>query len=151
MTDGFEFRLQKLLDIRKDIEDKSKLEFKEAQRERNLVEEELNNLKDKYNIHRNIDSYESIAKQKMQQNYLNALNYAIDETAVSLEDKEKILEQRRCELEQCQVEKKTVEILKENQKNTFIKEQNLIEQKTNDEFALYAFIRNKKSRGGENK
>ena len=142
LADIYKFRLQKLLDIRKDIEDKSKLVFKEAQRERNLVEEELNNLKGKYKIHRNIDSYESIVQQKMKQNYLNALNFAIDETAVTLEDKDLIVEQKRRELKQCQVEKKTVEILKENQKSAFIREQNLIEQKTNDEFALYAFIRN---------
>ncbi|MGH4125743.1 MAG: flagellar export protein FliJ [Clostridium sp.] len=134
--------MQKLLDIRKDIEDKSKLQFKEAQRQRNLVEEQLNSLEEKYKIYRTIDSYESIVQQKMKQNYLNALNLAMDETSVVLENKEEIVEQKRRELKQCQVEKKTVEILKENQKSAFIKEQNLIEQKTNDEFALYAFIRN---------
>ncbi len=142
MSDIYKFRLQKLLDIRKDLEDKSKLVFKEAQRERNLVEEELNNLKGKYKAHRNIDSYQSIVQQKMKQNYLNALNLAIDDTSVDLINKDKIVDQKRFELGKCQVEKKTVEILKENQKSAFIKEQNQIEQKTNDEFALYAFIRN---------
>ena len=142
MADVYKFRLQKLLDIRKDIEDKSKIVFKEAQREKSRVEEELNTLKGKYKSHRNIDCYESIIQQKMKQNYLNALNLAIDETSVTLVDKEEILEQKRCELKQCQVEKKTVEILKENQKTAFFKEQNQIEQKTNDEFALYAYIRN---------
>jgi len=34
-----------------------------------------------------------------------------------------------------------VEILRDKQKDKFIKEQNRIEQKTNDEFALYGFIR----------
>ena len=142
MEQVYKFRLQKLLDIRKDIEDKSKLVFKEAQRDRNLVEEQLNILKGKYNCHRNIDCCESVVQQKMKQNYLNALNFAIDETSVDLEDKEEIVKQKRQELKLCQVKKKTVEILKENQKSAFIKEQNLIEQKTNDEFALYAFIRN---------
>jgi flagellar FliJ protein len=142
LTQGYKFRLQKLLDIRKDIEEKSKLKFKEAQREKEIVEDELNNLKENYKIHRNINAYESVVEQKIKQNYLNALNLAIDKTTVALEDKDKILEQKREELKQCQVEKKTVEILKEKQKNAFLKEQNLIEQKTNDEFALYAFIRN---------
>jgi len=142
MAEIYKFRLQKLLDIRKDIEDKSKLVFKEAQRDRNLVQEELNTLKGKYKSHKNIDAYESIIQQKMKQNYLNAINLAIDETTLVLEDKEEILEQKRCDLKKCQVEKKTVEILKENQKITFFREQNLIEQKTNDEFALYAYIRN---------
>jgi len=138
----YKFRLQKLLDIRKDFEDKSKLEFKEAQREKNIVENELNNLKENYKAHRNIDTYESVINQKIKQNYLNALNYAIDKNTVVLENKGKILDKKREELKQCQVEKKTVEILKENQKIAFLKEQNLIEQKNNDEFALYAFIRN---------
>jgi len=142
LSEAYKFRLQKLLDIRKDFEDKSKLEFKEAQREKNIVENELNNLKENYNIHRNINAYESIIEQKIKQSYLNALNYAIDKNTVLFEDKGRILEQKREKLKLCQVEKKTVEILKENQKSAFLKEQNLIEQKNNDEFALYAFIRN---------
>ena len=142
MAGVYKFRLQKLLDIRKDIEDKSKLEFKEAQREKKLVEDKLNNLTEKYKIYRNIDAHEPVIQQKIKQNYLNALNFTINETTVVLKDKEEILEKKREELKQCQVEKKTVEILKENQKSAFLKEQNLIEQKANDEFALYAFIRN---------
>lgn len=141
MAEVYKFRLQKLLDIRKDLEEKSKLIFKEAQREKDVVENELNNLKENYNTHRNINLYESVVQQKIKQNYLNALNIAINETTQVLEDKEKILEEKREELKKCQVEKRTVEILKEKQKSAFIKEQNLIEQKNNDEFALYAFIR----------
>ncbi|MCB2359353.1 flagellar export protein FliJ [Clostridium estertheticum] len=144
MSGEYKFRLQKLLDIRQDFEDKSKLEFKEAQREKNIVEKELNSLKENYSAHRNIDAYESIIQQKIKQNYLNALNYSIDKNTVVLEDKGKILEQKREKLKLCQVEKKTVEILKEKQKISFLKEQNLIEQKNNDEFALFAFIRNNK-------
>ncbi|MBW9170657.1 flagellar export protein FliJ [Clostridium estertheticum] len=148
MSGAYKFRLQKLLDIRQDFEDKSKLEFKEAQREKNIVENELNNLKEKYKVHRNIDAYESIIQQKIKQNYLNALNYSIDKNTIVLEDKGKILEQKREKLKLCQVEKKTVEILKEKQKISFLKEQNLIEQKSNDEFALFAFIRNNKKING---
>jgi len=142
LADAYRFRLQKLLDIRKDFEDKSKLQFKEAQRDKDIVENELNGLKEKYKSHRNIDSHQSIINQKMTQNYLNALNISIDRNTIVFEDKGKILEQKRVELKKCQVEKKTVEILKENQKIAFLKEQNLIEQKSNDEFALFAFIRN---------
>jgi flagellar FliJ protein len=142
LPQGYKFRLQKLLDIRKDMEEKSKLKFKEAQREKNLVEEQLNGLKENYRIHRSVDANETIINQKIKQNYLNALNLAINETSVALRDKNKILEQKREELKKCQVEKKTVEILKEKQMDAFLKEQDLIEQRNNDEFALYAFIRN---------
>ena len=142
LPQGYKFRLQKLLDIRKDMEEKSKLKFKEAQREMNLVEEQLNGLKENYRIHRSMDANETIINQKIKQNYLNALNLAINETSVALRDKNKILEQKREDLKKCQVEKKTVEILKEKQMDAFLKEQDLIEQRNNDEFALYAFIRN---------
>ncbi|MBU3142307.1 flagellar export protein FliJ [Clostridium sp. CF012] len=143
MAGVYKFRLQKLLDIRKDFEDKSKLEFKEAQREKKLVENKLYNLEEKYKTHRNVDAYQSVVQQKIIQNYLNALNFAINDTNSVLEEKEEILDEKREKLKQCQIEKKTVEILKEKQMSAFFKEQNLIEQKTNDEFALYAFIRNK--------
>jgi flagellar FliJ protein len=151
LAEGYRFRLQKLLDIRKDIEEKSKIKFIEAQREKNIVEEELYNLKETYKNNRNIDAYEPLLQQKMRQNYLNALNLSINETSLTLEDKDKILNQKREKLKQCQVDKKTVEILKEKQKSAFLREQNLIEQKTNDEFALYAFIRNSHWKGGEKK
>jgi flagellar FliJ protein len=142
LAESYKFRLQKLLDIRKDIEEKSKLKFKDAQREKNVVEDQLSKLKESYKIHGIINANESVVQQKIKRNYLNALNLAISDTEVVLKDKDRILEQKRDELKQCQVEKKTVEILKEKQKAAFLKEQNLIEQKNNDEFALYAFIRN---------
>lgn len=151
MAENYRFRLQKLLDIRKDFEDKSKIKFIEAQREKNIVEDQLNNLKETYRTNRNIDAYEPLLQQKMRQNYLNALNLAINETSLVLDDKDKILDQKREKLKQCQVDKKTVEILKEKQKSAFLKQQNLVEQKTNDEFALYAFIRNNHRKGGEKK
>jgi len=142
LADAYRFRLQKLLDIRKDFEDKSKIQFRQAQREKDLVETEIIDLKEKYQNHRNIDAHQSVVQQKIKQNYLNALNFAIDKNTVVFEDKSKILEQKREELKKCQVDKKTVEILKEKQKIAFLKEQNMIEQKSNDEFALFAFIRN---------
>lgn len=142
LAEVYRFRLQKLLDIRKNHEDKSKIQFKEAQREKDVVEKELTDLKEKYKNNRNVDSYDTIVHQKIKQNYLNAINSAIDKNTLLFEDKGKILEQKRENLKKCQIEKKTVEILKEKQKSAFVKEQNLIEQKSNDEFALFAFIRN---------
>ncbi|MCB2288874.1 flagellar export protein FliJ [Clostridium sp. CS001] len=141
MPEVYKFRLQKLLDIRMDSEEKSKLKFKEAQREKNLVEKQLNDLKENYKVHRNITTDESIIHQKIKQNYLNAINFSINETTAVLRDKNITLDEKRENLKKCQVEKKTVEILKEKQVSAFIKEQNSIEQKANDEFALYAFIR----------
>ena len=69
---------------------------------------------------------------------------------MELNNKEKILEERREKLKAMQIERKIVETLKDKQKQQFIEEQNLIEQKNNDEFALYAYVR-KNLKGGEMK
>jgi flagellar FliJ protein len=88
---------------------------------------------------------ESVIERKIKHLYLNALNYSITETSKELKDKEKVLEDKRNDLKQKQIDRKTVESLKEKQRVKFMKEQELIEQKMNDEFALYAFIRNQEN------
>lgn len=146
----YHFRLQKLLDIRLQKEDESKRIFKEAQSEKLKVEKKLNELKENYIKYRTISNKESVIEQKIRHVYLNAINYSINEAHEELAKKQKVLEERRDELKQKQIERKTVETLKEKQKETFLKEQNFIEQKANDEFALYGFIRNLKNlKGGE--
>lgn len=146
----YHFKLQKLLDIRSQKEEESKRIFKEAQSEKLKVEKKLNELKGNYVKYRTASNKESIIEQKIRHVYLNAINYSINEAHEELAKKQKVLEEKRDELKQKQIERKTVETLKEKQKEIFLKEQNLIEQKTNDEFALYGFIRNLKNlKGGE--
>lgn len=143
----FYFRLQKVLDIRLSIEEESKIKFKEAQSERDKVEAKLNELLKNYDKYRYFEKDKSNIEQKIKQQYLNALNCNIDDTNSELAQKEEILDNSRIDLKQKQVDRKTVEILKENQRLAYIKEQNLIEQKANDEFALYGFIRKRSSEG----
>lgn len=140
----FNFRLQKVLDIRIDKEEESKRIFKKVQDEKNKVQEKLEDLKYKYKKYSKIDSNCSVLQRKIRHNYCNNLNFSIGEVSQDLEKKKNILEDKRQHLKQKQIERKTVEILKEKQKMTYIKEQKLIEQKMNDEYALYAFMRNKK-------
>lgn len=141
----YQFRLQKLLDIRADKEEESKRNFKEAQSEKLKVEEKLNNLKENYTKYREMSGEESVIERKIKHVYLNAINYNIAETSKELKVKERALEDKREDLKLKQIDRKTVESLKEKQKAEFIKEQELIEQKMNDEFALYAFIRQQNS------
>lgn len=143
---NFQFRLQKLLDIRIDKEEESIRSFKEAQRQKNVVEDKLNNLKESYIRHNVYNVNVSVVMQKVKMNYLNALNHSISKTAIELNEKNSALEIKREELKVKQIERKTVEILKEKQSQAFQIEQNLIEQKNNDEFALYGYIRNSEGR-----
>jgi flagellar FliJ protein len=138
----YKFRLQKLLDIRIDKEEESKREFQQAKRESLKVKEKLDLLKANYEKYNNMSNFKSVIEQKITHKYLKALVYSIDKAKIELKDKEKVVEMKRNELQKRQIDRKTVDILKEKQETAFIKEQNRIEQKTNDEFALYGFIRN---------
>ncbi|EDS76739.1 flagellar export protein FliJ [Clostridium massiliodielmoense] len=138
---GFKFRLQSLLDIRCNLEEQSKIAFKEAQSAKNLIENKLNNLKENYNKYSKIDFSCNATERKIRQKYCNVLEFNIDETNVELIKTNEILENKREQLKKRQMERKTVEILRDKQEVAYIKEQNLIEQKANDEFALYAYIR----------
>ncbi len=138
----YHFRLQKLLDIRIDKEEESKRNFREAQNEKLKVEMKLNGFKENYEKHRHMTNNESAINRKIKHIYLNAMNYSINEATEELRIKENLLEGKREELKHKQIDRKTVETLKEKGQSEFIKEQNLIEQRNNDEFALYGFMRN---------
>lgn len=144
--ENFQFKLQRLLDIRMNLEEECKINFKRAQDEKIKTEEKLLNLNSNYEKYCEVRKNGSIVEQKITQAYLNSLTQCIDETNVELKNKDLFLDKKREELKQKQVERKTVEILKEKQKAKFIKEQNLIEQKANDEFALYGFMRRRERR-----
>lgn len=137
----YRFPLQKLLDIRIDKEDVCKRDFVEAQRQKRIAEEKLNILKGDYKKHNVNKDNESIVAKKIKNKYLNALNNGIIEAKDYLIEKTEVVEINRENLKHRQIERKTVEILKEKRVDDFNKEQERIEQKTNDEFALYAHIR----------
>lgn len=138
--ENYKFRLQKILNIRMDKEEECKRKFKEVQNEKIEVENKLTFLQGNYKKYCNLCN-ESIVEQKIKYQYLSALTIGINRTSKELESKEKLLNKAREELKQKQIERKTVEILKEKGYEAFMKEQNLIEQRTNDEFALYAHIK----------
>lgn len=147
MASGYKFRLEKLLEMREEKEEESKRLFTESQRKKQETEAELNNLKDNYEKYKGIRPGEDIIYQKVKRNYLIALEGAIKKKEKELVIRLRELEMRRSDLKQRQVDRKSVETLKENQYREFIKEQDRIEQINNDEFALYAYMRNLK--GGE--
>ena len=143
----FKFRLQKLLDMRLQREEESKRELKKAQNEKNIVADKLNNLEEHYKKYNKIDVKATVIENKMKYNYLNALSNNIGETKKELDVKEENVRNKLEKVKVCQIERKTVETLKEKSKEAFIKELNQKEQKTNDELALYGYIR--KVKGGE--
>lgn len=145
MPKAFKFGLEKLLEIREKKEEESKRKFTQSQREAKKTETKLNDLNNSYKKYNGINKGETLVYQKIKKNYLFALNKGIDETEKELKLRERELDFRREDLKKRQVERKTVDILKEKQLTAYNKEQNRIEQINNDEFALYAYMRNQAS------
>lgn len=142
MASGYKFSLQKLLEIRGEKEEESKRLFTESQRQKQITENELNNMRDSYDKYKGIRPGEDVIYQKIKRNYLLALESGIKSKEKELVVKSREVEVRRIDLKQRQVDRKIVETLKEKQYRAFIKEQDRIEQINNDEFALYAYMRN---------
>ncbi|MDD7794599.1 flagellar export protein FliJ [Clostridium sp. 'White wine YQ'] len=142
MGERFTFKLDKLLDMRVKNEEESVRLFKDTQREKMVIEEKLDDMRNDYDRYRGIKPGESIVYQKIKRNYMTALNQGIAEKERELEIKDRELEIRRDNLKQRTIERKTVERLKEKKYEAFTKEQDRIERVNNDEFALYAYIRN---------
>jgi flagellar FliJ protein len=147
MAQRYKFRLQKLLELREEKEEESKRLFSQSQNNKIKVENELNTLKESYDSYKGIKPGEDVIYQKIKRNYLFALEGGIKVKENELVLKEKELEFRRKDLKEKQINRKTVETLKEKEYSSFIKEQDRLEQIDIDEFALYAYMRTLK--GGE--
>lgn len=141
MGQNYRFKLQRLLDIREQEEEGKKIVFMEALRDKNKVEAELKDLEDSFEKYSIVTNDMNTTERKIQHHYLNLLNSTIGITKEKLKTDEARVESTRKELVTAQVNKKIVSILKEKDKEKFIKEENRIEQIQNDEFALYGFLR----------
>ena len=144
MAQRFKFRLDKLLEIRKEREEESKRLFNEEQRKKLSMEEKLNTLNENYDKYKGIKPNEDLVFQKLKRYYILGLQEVIKHTEEELIKQNTIVEKKRTELKQKQIERKTVEILKDKKYDEYIKEENRVEQNTIDEIALYAYIRNNK-------
>lgn len=139
----FKFKLQKLLDIKIKEEDESKLRYINIQNKNRILEAELESLELSYSKYSRIDSLSDIVEQKLRFNYLNSLTQSIKEMSETLYENEKKLQKAKEEFIEKQIKRKSLETLKENELNRLKKEEEMKEQIANDEFALYAYIRNK--------
>lgn len=147
MAEKYKFRLEKLLELREQKEEESKRLFSESQNLKLRTEKELQDLKENYDSYKGIKPGEDVIYQKIKRNYLYALEAGIKNKEKELVIRERELEKRREDLKQKQIERKTVATLKEKQYNSYVKEQDRLEQINIDEFALYAYM--KTAKGGE--
>lgn len=142
MDNGFKFGLQKLLEMREESEEKSKIIFQEKLREKNELQNKILEMKKEYYKYNTSEKDESVIYQKIKNNYLAAVSNGINEASNKLIIKEKELEISKHNMTNKMLERKTVEILKEKKYEAYVKEQEHKERIANDEFALYSYIRN---------
>ena len=138
---NFKFKLQKLLDIRVNEEEESKLFYSKAQNQKNIVENKLHELENNYKKYSDISRAKDTISQKITMNYLSYLNTTIKDTEKELEAKEIELEKAKKDFIDKRIKRRSLEVLKENKILEIKKEQERLEQISNDEFALYGYIR----------
>lgn len=139
----FKFRLQNVLDIKLKDEEESKIKYTQAQNKKRTIEQNLVNLQFSYNKHSDISDIKDIVTQKITINYLSSLTQSIKSVTEQLEKESVKVKEAKNEFIEKQIERKSLEKLKENKLEKLKKEEERKEQITNDEFALYAFIRNR--------
>ena len=138
---NFKFKLQKLLDIRVNEEEESKLFYSKAQNQKNIVENKLHELENNYKKYSDISRAKDTISQKITMNYLSYLNTTIKDTGKELEAKEIELEKAKKDFIDKRIKRRSLEVLKENKILEIKKEEERLEQISNDEFALYGYIR----------
>lgn len=142
MAERFKFGLDKLLEIRKEKEEESKRLFTESQREKKKIEEKLEELNQNYNKYKGISPNEDIIYQKLKRYYIQGVQSGIESSEKDLVIKNQEIDKRRRDLTEKQMERKTVQTLKDKKYEAYVKEQDRVEQINLDELALYAFVRN---------
>ncbi|AXU70341.1 TPA: flagellar export protein FliJ [Clostridioides difficile] len=140
---NFKFRLQKVLDLKVKDEEEIKMEFAKIQQKKIDIETNLENLESNYSKYSIIKNNDSIQNQKITINYLLALNNSIMDLSEELDKSTNELEKARKQLISKQIERKSLEKLKEKKYGQYYKEENLKEQNTNDEFASMSYLRNR--------
>lgn len=147
MAERFKFGLEKLLEMRIEKEEESKRLFTESQREKKKIEEKLEELKESYYKYNGISPDEDVVYQKLKRYYIQGVQNGIKSTEKDLALKNQEIDTRRKDLTVKQMERKTVQTLKDKKYAEYIKEQDRIEQINIDELALYAYVRNQGNQG----
>ncbi len=110
---NFKFRLQKVLDLKVKDEEEIKMEFAKIQQKKIDIETNLENLESNYSKYSISKNNDSIQNQKITINYLLALNNSIMDLSEELDKSTNELEKARKQLISKQIERKSLEKLKE--------------------------------------
>ncbi|KMT21703.1 flagellar export protein FliJ [Clostridium cylindrosporum] len=146
----FNFKLQKVLDYRENLEKKSKEDFAYKLSIFNNEKEELNTLVNKKELIKSVD-YTSKLKTTndliIYQRYVDYLDRSIEDKKIQVKEAERKLEKSRLELIKSTKDKRIMEILKDSAFEEYLNDENQLEQKKLDDIALSRYTNSLK--GGE--
>lgn len=118
---NFKFRLQKVLDLKIKDEEEIKMEFAKIQQKKIDIETNLENLESNYSKYSISKNNDNVQNQKITINYLLALNNSIMDLSEELDKSTNELEKARKQLISKQIERKSLEKLKEKNMDSIIK------------------------------
>lgn len=139
----FDFKLQKVLDYRENLEKEIKEDFSLKLSVLNKEKLELDKLLQEKEKVKNKTYKEALKTANdliIYQRYVDYLEKTIENKINSLKEAEKELELVRLNLINATKDKKIIEILKESAFEEYLSEENLIEQKNLDDIALRTYI-----------
>ncbi len=140
--DAFSFRLQKVLDYKEKIEEKKKEEFVKALKHQLEMEQELQHFVDtKSSSNELIYGLKSSNDFQNFSRYIEFLDNKIENAKYKLEKATEQLELKKQELIKSTSDRKVLDKLKERAKQDFDAESNKREQKLNDDFALFSYVK----------
>ena len=139
---SFTFRLQKVLDYRNILEDQKEQEFIKSRIDYIHEKDKLNNMYEEMQAFIQEDRFFSDAfHYKTRYNYMTNMIEKIDKQQEITEAAEETMDGKKSEYTDSRKDRKVIDKLKENAFADFKKGSSSAEQKQNDEFALYGYMR----------
>lgn len=138
----FHFKMQKVLDYRGQLEEEARVQLAHAERLRLQEEERARELKvmltdQEVRLYRDVGI--SAGERWLLENFVRGLRSDLTSTLMRLRSLTQIVEEARRALQERAKDRKLLEKLKERQKEYFVHEERLKEQRTNDETATLRY------------
>jgi flagellar FliJ protein len=141
-VEGFRFNLQKVLDFKMTIEEKKKNEFVKALKELTIQDNKLKELMaHKERVKKDLLNFKTVFDYQNYVRYMDLLDKRIEHQKDKVNKCEKILEEKKQELIKSTSDRKVLEMLKEKALNENNLEISRKEQRLNDDFALFSYVR----------
>lgn len=138
----FHFKMQKVLDYRGQLEEEARVQLAHAERLRLREEERARELKvmltdQEARLYRDVSI--SAGERWLLENFVRGLRSDLTSTLMRLRSLTQVVEEARRALQERAKDRKLLEKLKERQKEYFVHEERLKEQRTNDETATLRY------------